>query len=51
MKGGDSIELEIEIPEELYQQLTALAADRGIPADEIVAGAIKKFIERTEDIA
>ena len=45
------MELEIEIPEKLYEQLESLAAKRKTSAGEIVAEVIRKFFERSGDRA
>lgn len=45
------MEFEIIIPDKLSEQLLVDAAVREVSVEEIVADAIQKFIERTENIA
>lgn len=45
------MEFEIIIPDELIEQLLIEAAEREVSVEEIMADAIQKFIERTENIA
>lgn len=45
------MEFEIIIPDELIEQLLVEAAVREVSVEEIVADAIQKFMERTENIA
>ncbi len=45
------VEIEVEVSEALWQQLMQLARIRGVSVSEIVAGAMRNFVERGEQDA
>lgn len=46
-----NMKYEIEIPPPLAEQLLRYAAETELSAEEIVEQAIRKYLERTENIA
>ena len=45
------VEIEVEVSEALWQQLMQLARIRGVSVSEIVAEAMRNFVERGEQDA
>ena len=45
------VEMEVEVPESMWEQLEWLARIRGDSVSEIVAGAMRDFVERGEQDA
>ena len=46
-----NMKYEIDIPPPLAEQLLRYAAETGLSAEEIVERTIRKYLERTENIA